>query len=376
MNVFRRSIWAIQDRVTGLLPTIGRDLPSAPLGFHTFSEQQSLLDDPHTQEIASLLKEKYPHKFYELYHGDLNSTFEAKRAREKLYDIDVAKIASYEHLVRARANLQAIKAERGSVTRNPMDAIFLCISGWRSPQNLSFIGLALLVFLSLLELIQIEILDIQGDEVLLVSLALIASLCLTFAEQKGIELFVTIFRREEMKRLKQDDYQPISLWRRLGYGDAPIFLTLLLVMGEVAFASGGLIHRLPMSLQTSMLWQGIVVAGCGLFAVANLILAWGEAYRKLHEEAKHDQQPLSFPHSPIRDHYHARESYRVALRNAASELAVAEHVMRGLTEKARSARRHEQRQWNRARRETFQFNRDVSRWMNVRNQDKSTGLGK
>lgn len=121
MTLFRRSIWAIQDCVTSLLPLGERGLPSAPLGFHTFSEQQSLLDDPHTQEIASLLKEKYPHKFYELYHGVLNSTFEAKRAREKLHDVEAAKIAAYEHLVRARANLQAIKAERWSVTRNPID---------------------------------------------------------------------------------------------------------------------------------------------------------------------------------------------------------------------------------------------------------------
>ncbi|WP_236619162.1 hypothetical protein [Acaryochloris sp. CCMEE 5410] len=244
-----------------------------------------------------------------------------------------------------------------------IEIVLLWLSQQKGRWNVTTIGLAFLVFLSTMELLQIEILDIRGEESLLVVCALIASLFLTAAEQQGIERLVMMFRRDEIRWLVNGNYKPIPFWLRLKHGDAPVTLSIILVITEVAYASVGLVQRLPVSLQTNPAWQFTVVSSCGLFAIVNLTLAWGEAYKKLHDEVEREQQSPYLNDSPLHDAYNMRHSYNLAIRKAVSDLATAQHALRRLANKRRQARRDAQKQWNRARWETFRFRRDVSRWV-------------
>jgi hypothetical protein len=141
-------------------------------------------------------------------------------------------------------------------------------------------GLAVMLIIGISEIFGIDLSSIEPGQYFLLLLAVASGVALTFAGKRVVYLWVKS-RGEAI--LGQN--RPI--WENIKRGDALAITSALIVLGEAAFATPGLLSLLPPSLSSNLLYQGVIFLTAGLAAFVNISLAWGVALSELRSESKY-----------------------------------------------------------------------------------------
>jgi len=142
-------------------------------------------------------------------------------------------------------------------------------------------GLSILQFLAICEILGVSIQSPDVDSILLLVIAAIAALSLTFATKEALMKLAKVeFREGRVNK---------PFWRYFREGDTLSWITFCLVGLEMTFAAPGLLSLLPPRLAAQFLPQFGAYVSSGLAAFINVLLAWALAIEEADTEKKYLQ---------------------------------------------------------------------------------------
>lgn len=241
-----------------------------PLWSEGMFDGESLFHDEHTQALANYLQDEAPYLLQQWYWVVRAL---AVRARQE---------QAYLNELRAkRRSLQEMVYKEEVYIDQPLISFFrrfrLMPEGM-SPQGKGrlmmalSIGLSFQQFIAISELLGVQLENVQLKDLTLLLLAGAAAISLTFAAKEGVIRWIRATRQAEPERIYPDI---VSFWKRLQAGDTLCWCTILIVLGETAFASPGFLALLPPRLAAEFSYQVIAFLFSGLAAYLNVFLAWG-----------------------------------------------------------------------------------------------------
>jgi hypothetical protein len=230
---------------------------------------ESLFRDEHTQALANYLRDEAPDLLQQWFWVVRPLAIRAKQEREYLNELTLK-----------RRSLQEIVYKEETYTHQPFTSFFkrLRILPGESPQakhrltTALSVGLSFQQFIAISELLGVPLENVQSNDLLLLILSGAAAISLTFAAKEGIIRWVRATRRTE----PESSYPNIvPFWKRLQAGETLCWCTILIVVGETAFASPGFLALLPPRLAAELSYQVVALFFTGLAAYINVFLAWG-----------------------------------------------------------------------------------------------------
>jgi hypothetical protein len=346
--------------------------PSTPWGFFTF-HAPDLFSEVHTAMVAELARAGAPMILQHWFHVVYDATCSARQARERFEALDEETPELLERQARAQARVAQLNEERKEVESGESQGWQVSwkreVESVRTKETFwTFLsaGLSFMVFLGILEYLQIDINDLSGRQAFLVAIAGFASICLTLSVKVGINLWVKAQHNGATAQTVVNyrwSASPESLWARLRRGDPVVVMSVLFLLLETLFAGPGMIAALPMGLRQNLFWQLSAYISGGLFALANLNLAWATAYEELRLEEERRLNPDGVSRS---EEFTVTVDRTVEVRRmflgALEEAAIVAKVLADHEQKLKRARVKARVEWNRARTEYRVFYRQFRRW--------------
>ena len=250
---------------------------------------ESLFQDEHTQALATYLQNEAPYLLQQWYWVVRALAVRAKQEREYLNELKL-KQRSLEEMISKEATyadqpfVGFFKRLRIAPTgKNPQGKI----QGKNRLMMALSIGLSFQQFIAISQLLGVQLEDIQLPDLTLLLLAGAAAISLTLAAKEGVIRWVRATRRAEPERIYPNG---VPFWKRLQAGDTLCWCTILIVVGEAAFASPGFLALLPPRLAAEVSYQILAFLFSGLAAYINVFLAWGIGL----EENAHQISELPF----------------------------------------------------------------------------------
>lgn len=231
---------------------------------------ESLFRDEHTQALANYLQDEEPYLLQQWYWVVRALAVRARQEQAYLNELKLK-----------RRSLEDLVYNQETYAEQPFVSFFKrlrIIPRGKNPQGKSrlmialSIGLSFQQFIAISELLGVQLENVQLKDLTLLLLAGAAAISLTFAAKEGIIRWVRATRQAEPLRIYPDI---VPFWRRLQAGDALGWCTVLIVLGETAFASPGFLALLPPRLAAEFSYQVVAFLFSGLAAYLNVFLAWG-----------------------------------------------------------------------------------------------------
>ena len=252
------------------------DSPQIPWRWGNW-EVESLFDNPHTRSLAVFLDTLEPQLLAQWYASVAPASAEARKAAIALNELLLEK----NEVAAKLADLEVVCADNPSSKNSSKRTHIHIKNSW---EWLLTIGLSLMLFLGIAEPLGIDI-ENPAEKLPLFSLALLGAICLTAGAKLMVIRWVKATRSDEPKRSWYDDKRyanPVAFWWRIFSGDSAVWLSLAIVLLEIAFAGPGLIGHLRITLQKQLLIQVSAYIGTGIAALINIGLAWGTALEEIH----------------------------------------------------------------------------------------------
>jgi hypothetical protein len=253
------------------------DTPQIPWRWGMW-EVESLFENRHTLPLAKFLETKEPQLLAQWFATVAPAAAQARQAEITLDNLRLQR----NQLAAKLAELQVLDTEEADFSQRDRT---LQVNYW---EWLLTIGLSLMLFVGIAEiLLQLDLSKLSSKKMPLFYLALLGAICLTAGAKLMVIRWVKATRSYEPKRNFFDDpnhANPIPFWSRLTSGDSAVWLSLAIVVLEVAFAAPGFIEMLPHKLQKQLLIQMTAFLGTGIAAMINIGLAWGTALNEIRLE--------------------------------------------------------------------------------------------
>lgn len=252
---------------------------------------ESLFDHPHTRPLAEFLHTWEPQLLAQWYASVAPSAAEARKAAIALEELRREK----NEVAAEVAALEALctQYEEESQRWNRQSTREQTEKNW---EWLLSVGLSLMLFFGIAQILSIDPENLTFQEMPLFSLALLGAICLTLGAKLMIIRWVKATRSYEPKRSFYDDGRyanPVAFWWRIFSGDTAVWLSLAIILLEIAFAGPGLIRLLPPDLRKHLLIQVSAFIGTGIAASINIGLAWGTALNEIRSQTEHLEQQLT-----------------------------------------------------------------------------------
>jgi hypothetical protein len=339
------------------------DSPQIPWRWGNW-EVESLFDNPHTRPLAIFLDTLEPQLLAQWY---ANVAPAAAEARKEAIALDELRLQKKE-IAAKLADLEAISAHNFEESpRSQKQTYMHTANSW---EWLLSIGLSLMLFSGIAETLHIdEVQNLTAEQLPSFSLALLGAICLTAGAKLMVIRWVKATRSDEPKRSFYDDKRyanPVAFWSRIFSGDSAVWLSLVIIFLEIAFAGPGLISMLSPELQKQFLIQVSAYMGAGIAAVINVGLAWGTALEDIrsHNEyllelstEKVQQQELAWQQAQKRKlaAQQQAEATKVALKELVQELEEKKQFVQDLRHRAQQ----EHKRWEATVKRCFR------RWCNA-----------
>jgi hypothetical protein len=235
---------------------------------------ESLFRDEHTQALATYLQNEAPYLLQQWFWVVRALAIRAKQEREYLNELKLkqrsleettSKEATYadQTFVGFFKRLRIMPTGKNSQgTIQGKSRLMMALS----------IGLSFQQFIAISQLLGLQLENIQLQDLILLLLAGAAAISLTLAAKEGIIRWVRATRRAEPERIYPNG---VPFWKRLQAGETLCWCTILIVVGEAAFASPGFLALLPPRLAAEFSYQILAFLFSGLAAYINVFLAWG-----------------------------------------------------------------------------------------------------
>ncbi|MER3587520.1 MAG: hypothetical protein C4322_03480, partial [Mastigocladus sp. ERB_26_1] len=253
------------------------DTPQIPWRWGMW-EVESLFDNRHTLPLAKFLETKEPQLLAQWFASVAPAAAQARQAEVTLDNLRLQR----NQLAAKLAELEVLDPEEADFIQRDRTPP---INYW---EWLLTIGLSLMLFVGIAEiLLQLDLGKLSPKKMPLFYLALLGAICLTAGAKLMVIRWVKATRSYEPKRNFFDDpnyANPIPFWSRLTSGDSAVWLSIAIVVLEVAFAAPGFIEMLPHKLQKQPLIQMTAFLGTGIAAMINIGLAWGTALNEIRLE--------------------------------------------------------------------------------------------
>lgn len=285
-------------------------------------EVESLFDNPHTRPLAVFLDTLEPQLLAQWYASVAPSAALANKAAIALEDLRYQK----NEVVAKLAELEALSTQSGDESKN--------VHSKNSWEWLLTVGLSLMLFLGIAETLRIEIEDLNPEKLPLFSLALLGAICLTAGAKLMVIRWVKATRSDEPKRSFYDDQRyanPVAFWSRIFSGDSAIWLSLAIVLLEIAFAGPGFIRLLPLDLRKQLLIKVSAFMGTGIAALINIGLAWGTALQEIRFQSEH---PLTTEEMQQQSAWRQAKVTKVLLKELMQEVEEQKRFVQDLRKRA------------------------------------------
>jgi uncharacterized membrane protein YhaH (DUF805 family)/uncharacterized protein YeaO (DUF488 family) len=255
------------------------DTPQIPWRWGMW-EVESLFENRHTLPLAKFLETKEPQLLAQWFASVAPAAALARQAEVTLDNLRLQR----NELAAKLAELEVLGNEKVDADFSQRDRTQQ-VNYW---EWLLTIGLSLMLFVGIAEiLLQLDLSKLSPKKMPLFYLALLGAICLTAGAKLMVIRWVKATRSYEPKRNFFDDpnyANPAPFWSRLTSGDSAVWLSLAIVVMEVAFAAPGFIEMLPHKLQKQLLIQMTAFIGTGIAAMINIGLAWGTALNEIRLE--------------------------------------------------------------------------------------------
>ncbi|MBD2432792.1 MULTISPECIES: hypothetical protein [Fischerella] len=253
------------------------DTPQIPWRWGIW-EVESLFENRHTLPLAKFLETKEPQLLAQWFATVAPAAAQARQAEVTLDNLRLQR----NQLAAKLAELEVLDTEEADFLQRDRTQP---INYW---EWLLTIGLSLMLFVGIAEiLLQLDLGKLSPKKMPLFYLALLGAICLTAGAKLMVIRWVKATRSYEPKRNFFDDpnyANPVPFWSRLTSGDSAVWLSIAIVVLEVAFAAPGFIEMLPHKLQKQLLIQMTAFLGTGIAAMINIGLAWGTALNEIRLE--------------------------------------------------------------------------------------------
>lgn len=139
-------------------------------------------------------------------------------------------------------------------------------------------GLGILNFISLVEIMGLDLHRFTPKSVVLLPLALVFSVAAVISIHVGLSDFITATRSYDIRADKpvHDNLFPY------GWKDKAIWMSMILIAVDSLFSSVGLLQALPPSYQDEFFWRIAILAVSAFAAFINVLLAWGIALDRIN----------------------------------------------------------------------------------------------
>ena len=231
---------------------------------------ESLFQDEHTQALATYLQNEAPYLLQQWFWVVRALAVRAKQEPEYLNELKLK-----------QRSLEEMSSKEATYADQTFAGLFKrlrIMPTGKNPQGKNrlmmalSIGLSFQQFIAISQLLGLQLENIQLQDLILLLLAAAAALSLTLAAKEGIIRWVRATRRAEPERIYPNG---VPFWKRLQAGDTLCWCTILIVVGEAAFASPGFLALLPPRLAAEFSYQILAFLFSGLAAYINVFLAWG-----------------------------------------------------------------------------------------------------
>jgi hypothetical protein len=233
-------------------------------------EGESLFRDEHTQALANYLQDEAPYLLQQWYWVVRALAVRAKQERTYLHELKLKQRSLEEMLYKEETDADQTFVSffkrlrimpKGKIPQGK-SRLMMALS----------IGLSFQQFIAISELLGVQLENVQLKDLILLLLSGAAAISLTFAAKESIIRWVRATRRAEPERIYPEI---VPFWERLQAGDTLCWCTILIVLGEAAFASPGFLALLPPRLAAEFSYQVVAFLFSGLAAYINVFLAWG-----------------------------------------------------------------------------------------------------
>ena len=243
-----------------------------PLFNLTLEPGTNLVDDEHLRECAKLLQKYAPAYYSRLFHGYHNSLQVLKRVGEEIEDYKQIKV----NLVEVKGHLRGVTAR---YWQERIKRLF--ITSWEKLSLLQILPNILSVFLSLmvssalLDIWEVDLTDLIGEEWLYVAFLICSAIGINLSVMHILSrnVYHRLLHRKSIDALEGTAID-LPFWEAFRRGDTTLYQASLLVLLEVLFTFPFIIGRLPYQLRDIPLFQGSLIIGVGYLAFLNVSLSW------------------------------------------------------------------------------------------------------
>jgi hypothetical protein len=338
---------------------VNHDSPQIPWRLGHW-EVESLFENPHTRPLAIFLHTLEPQLLAQWYATVAPSATEARKAAMAVDELCLER----NELTAQLAELEAIAAQ--NCDENPQRENVSQHTYW---EWLLTIGLSLMLFLGIAENLRLEVENFNFQQLPLFCLALLGAICLTAGAKLTVIRWVKATRTHKFVRSFYDDDRyahRVAFWVRIISGDSAVWLSLAIVLLEIAFAAPGLIRHLPINLQKQLLIQVSAYMGTGIAALINVGLAWGTALEEIRSQNEHLQELATEKAQQQHSAWQQTQARKCATQRQAEVTKVA---LKALTQEIEEKKRFVQDLTNRAQQEHDRWEATVKqcfrRWCNA-----------
>jgi hypothetical protein len=238
-------------------------------------EGESLFRDEHTQALANYLQDEAPYLLQQWFWVVRTLATRARQERECLNELKLKQRSLEEVIYREDTDINQPFVSFGLINISIFFKRLRMMPKGKGKHRLMTalsMGLSFQQFIAISELLGVQLGNVQLKDLILLLLSGAAAISLTFAAKEGIIRWVRATRRAEPE---QTYPHIVPFWKRLQAGDTLCWCTILVVIGETAFASPGFLALLPPRLAAELSYQVVAFLFTGLAAYINVFLAWG-----------------------------------------------------------------------------------------------------
>ncbi len=232
-------------------------------------EGESLFGDVHTQPLATYLREEAPYLLQQWFWVVRPLAIQAKQEKQCLNELKLQRRSLKELNYQQETSVDRIFV-RAFKSLRMMPKASHQSQNWLT--MLLSLGLSFQQFIAISELLGVQIEAIRSEDIALLLLSGTAAISLTLAAKEGIIRWVRATKWAEPEQIYPHG---VPFWKRLQAGDTLCWCTVLIVVGEAAFASPGFLALLPPRLAAETSYQVVAFLFSGLAAYINVFLAWG-----------------------------------------------------------------------------------------------------
>ena len=233
-------------------------------------------DDPYFRFLSQLLERSSPELLGHFQIKIVTTSRKINDLEKKLDDLGEKRIDLIEKIY---SNDKALDNYLKQLPQKPGTSKIQII-----PELILTIGLSVLLFLGIIQVLGLEVEDISDiQELPKTIIAFAGAICINIAEKISIERHAEhnaeISNRNQLSDEEEENdlNQKKAFWKSMAEGEAPLWLAMIIVISETAFASSGLLSIIPRGEKNMMV---VSFLGAGLAAIVNVALAWGIALRK------------------------------------------------------------------------------------------------